>query len=268
LEPIRIFISYAHKNAIWLRETKNDRRTGAVESNTRDLLSYWRNALRRECPVEFWYDRDENAGLRGGDLWEQRILTEIDRANVAVLLITQEFVDSQFIRDRELPRIMQRAQRGELQLVPVLLEPSECEDLELGAFQLTPGRPTPLIQSHDEGEYQFKTAMLEVLKSLKAKVRRARERREEGTVAVERAFGASQLAAGGAGAGREARPVSTGQVPRSSTERSAVEGQKSATPTTPPIAAGVRQTAHLPRRLVATLHSRYESPLRHSRESP
>jgi len=115
----------------------------------------------------------------------KRILEEIDRADVGVLLITQEFVQSGFIRREELPRMVGRAERGEMELLPVLVEPAEWEELELASFQLTPGRPTPLLQFLSEHEQHFKTAMLEVLKSLKAKVRRVRQRRD-GTSAPAR----------------------------------------------------------------------------------
>ncbi len=102
-----------------------------------------------------------------------------------MLLITQEFVQSGFIRREELPRMVGRAERGEMELLPVLVEPAEWEELELASFQLTPGRPTPLLQFLSEHEQHFKTAMLEVLKSLKAKVRRVRQRRD-GTSAPAR----------------------------------------------------------------------------------
>jgi len=177
MEPVRIFISYAHANSIWLRETVRDR-AGTLERNPRDLLTYWRNGLQFEGEVEFWHDRDEDEGLQGGDLWRKRIFEQIDRADVGVLLITQEFVQSAFIRREELPRMVSRAERGEMELLPVLVEPAEWEELELASFQLTPGRPTPLLQFLSEHEQHFKTAMLEVLKSLKAKVRRVRQRRD------------------------------------------------------------------------------------------
>ena len=177
MDPVRIFISYAHANSIWLRETARDR-AGTLERNPRDLLTYWRNGLQFEGEVELWYDRDEDEGLQGGDLWRKRIFEQIDRADVAVLLITQEFVQSGFIRREELPRMVGRAERGEMELLPVLVEPAEWEELELASFQLTPGRPTPLLQFLSEHEQHFKTAMLEVLKSLKTKVRRVRQRRD------------------------------------------------------------------------------------------
>jgi hypothetical protein len=175
--PIRIFISYAHANAIWLEKTVLDQR-GNTHRNPRDLLTYWRNGLQLDWDVEFWYDRDENDGLRGGDVWEKRIFEEIDHAEVGVLLITQEFVQSGFIRRKELPRMLARAARGEMDIVPVLVEPAEWEELDLASLQLTPGHPTPLLQSLSEHEQHFKTAMLEVLRSLKTHVRRAHERRK------------------------------------------------------------------------------------------
>ena len=99
-----------------------------------------------------------------------------------------------------------RAERGEMELLPVLVEPAEWEELELASFQLTPGRPTPLLQFLSEHEQHFKTAMLEVLKSLKAKVRRIRQRRD----------GASATARQEPVAPPEARPPAKPTAPVSS----------------------------------------------------
>jgi formylglycine-generating enzyme required for sulfatase activity len=208
MEPIRIFISYAHANAIWLRKTVRDR-AGTMEPNPKDLLTYWQNGLQFEGEVEFWYDRDEDEGLRGGDVWRKRILEEIDRADVGVLLITQEFVQSGFIRREELPRMVGRAERGEMELLPVLVEPAEWEELELASFQLTPGRPTPLLQFLSEHEQHFKTAMLEVLKSLKAKVRRVRQRRDGALAPAKKEPVASPVARPPAMPAAPAGPISS-----------------------------------------------------------
>jgi hypothetical protein len=215
MEPIRIFISYAHANAIWLRKTVMDR-AGTLEPNPKDLLSYWRNGLQFEGEVEFWYDRDEDEGLRGGDVWEKRIFDEIDRAHVGVLLITQEFVQSGFIRRKELPRMVARAERGEMELVPVLVEPARWEDLDLARFQFTPGRPpTPLLKSQSEHDYYFKSAMLEVMQSLKARVCLARQRRDGATATAKQAQLAPSVVGPRAGTttgSREAAPARVAQA--------------------------------------------------------
>ena len=106
-----------------------------------------------------------------------------------------------------------RAERGEMELLPVLVEPAEWEDLELASFQLTPGRPTPLLQFLSEHEQHFKEAMLEVLKALKAKVRCARQRRDGAAATAKKEPVASPVARPPVAPAKPAAPVSS-VIPR------------------------------------------------------
>jgi hypothetical protein len=175
---IRIFISYAHENEVWLQE-KDD----LGKDNPRCLLKRWRRTLdvqswSKEHKVLFWYDREADQGLRGGELWRTRIIEEIDRADVAVLLITEDFVVSPFIRDSEPPRILEQSKTGELEVVPILLEPSNYKNLHLADVQVTPGEPTPLTTSQAESEDAWKRALLDISSSLVGAVERAIVKRE------------------------------------------------------------------------------------------
>ena len=98
---VRIFISYAHENKIWLEEFVEGRE--GRETNPKYLLNFWQRTLDQLTrssgnTVAFWFDRDQQSGLHAGEDWKERILEEIDQAHVAVLLITADFVVSPFIR--------------------------------------------------------------------------------------------------------------------------------------------------------------------------
>jgi hypothetical protein len=174
MSETRVFISYSHENDIWLQEWLDKKQT---ERNPRYLLGLWERTVRNQ-QVAFWYDRDEESGLRGGDRWQTRILEEIDRADVAVLLVTQDFIVSSFIRDVELPRMLERAKHGDLEILPILLEPARWKDLEIhGLFQLTPGSPTPLSEYFESSDHQWKKARLEVLEALERTLERVREKK-------------------------------------------------------------------------------------------
>ncbi|MBN1474486.1 MAG: toll/interleukin-1 receptor domain-containing protein, partial [Syntrophaceae bacterium] len=173
MDEIRVFVSYSHENDIWLQEWLDKKET---QKNPRYLLGLWERTFRNQ-PVVFWHDRNEESGLRGGDRWRTRILEEIDHANVAVLLVTQDFIVSPFIRDEELPRILDRSRQGKIEILPILLEPAHWKDLEIhGMFQITPGKPTPLSQ-FESSDHEWKTARNEVLEALQRTIARAREKK-------------------------------------------------------------------------------------------
>jgi hypothetical protein len=167
---MHVFISYAHDNVRWL------------DAPELGLLKFWSRALP---DATFWYDRDRAEGLRGGDRWQARIWEEVDKASVAVLLVSQDFLISSFIIKHEVPRILARAHRGELEIVPVLIEPADWEEeLPLCAeFQLTPG-PEPLSASIAKSDHDWKEARMTVLRALRAAVARAKDRSSGAVVAA------------------------------------------------------------------------------------
>jgi len=161
-KPIKIFISYNHVNEIWLTQYLDIKKH---KPNPKYLLDFWERSLRSKG-VEFWYDRDEKQGIRGGDRWRNRIFEEIDNADISILLITQDFIISPFIRDVELPRILNRSKKGKMELLPILLEPARLRDLDIdNTFQIVPGRPTPLCE-YLESENEWKKVRLEVIESI------------------------------------------------------------------------------------------------------
>jgi len=112
----RIFISYSHANRRWIGAGEGSRR----EKARYDLLSPWQKRLRNEAV--FWFDRHEDERIRGGQDYTQVILDQIEAASVAILLITQSFVDSEYIGDVELPAVMKRVREGELLVLPIYVE--------------------------------------------------------------------------------------------------------------------------------------------------
>lgn len=112
----RIFISYSHANRRWIGSSGRGDRASARY----DLLTPWRKRLRNHAV--FWFDRHEDERIRGGQDYTQVILDQIDAASVAVLLISQSFVDSEYIAEVELPAVMQRVRDGDLEVLPIYVE--------------------------------------------------------------------------------------------------------------------------------------------------
>lgn len=98
-----VFVSYSHRDKVFLAS----------------LLPYLQT-LREENLVDIWSDVE----IRGGDRWQVEIDAALEGATIAILLISQEFLVSTFIRQHELPRILQRQAAGQLTVLPVFISPS------------------------------------------------------------------------------------------------------------------------------------------------
>lgn len=110
----KLVISYSHIDARWLEE-----------------LQVFLKPLEREGTVDRWDD----TRIKTGQRWKEQIKTALDEAKVAVLLISQEFLASDFIANDELPSILAAEKSAGLVVMPVLLSPSTFESSPLSKFQ-------------------------------------------------------------------------------------------------------------------------------------
>lgn len=79
------------------------------DATSRDRLLAHLDPYQREEKLEVWFDRKTEAG----DPWESKIFEEIDRAMVAVVLVSPDLLASSFVMDKELPRLFRaRKDRG------------------------------------------------------------------------------------------------------------------------------------------------------------
>jgi hypothetical protein len=108
-----IFISYSHKDTPW-----KDRFVKAL-----------RGALHEKATI--WCDKD----IDGGTDWEHRIADELKRAEVALVLASGDYLESDWPR-RELKWVCRKFQEKSIKYVFwVLLEPCAWKRTELAAFQ-------------------------------------------------------------------------------------------------------------------------------------
>jgi hypothetical protein len=123
-EPRRgVFISYAHKDdQSWLNR----------------LLSNltW---LQRDHGIEVWSDRDIAPGAK----WHETIQNALDRAKVAVLLVSPEFLASDYVTNNELPQMLQAAESEGMTIFWIPVRPSAYRHSPIGVFQSAydPQRP-------------------------------------------------------------------------------------------------------------------------------
>jgi hypothetical protein len=117
-----IFISYSHANEEFL---------------TRLLLHLV--PLKRHRGISAWSDRE----IAAGDQWETRIEEALRRCQVAVLLVSPDFLASRFINERELPPIEAAATKENVPILWLLVRPCLWKEFDFlrrtqSAVALTP----------------------------------------------------------------------------------------------------------------------------------
>jgi len=154
-----VFVSYSHLDRKW-----------CDPKAAYPLIPWLENALRRDG-VTLWYDRSDDTGILPGAQFQDAILSAIDASQVALLLVSEAFFASDFIRDVELPRILQRAEGDGLVIIPILLEPCDWQSFEyVASRQMLPGEPTPLI-NYTGSDREWVYARDQVLSGIRRRLR-------------------------------------------------------------------------------------------------
>jgi ubiquinone/menaquinone biosynthesis C-methylase UbiE len=102
----QVFISYSRDDKEWLRR-----------------LQVFLTPVFRAGRLKFWDDTN----IRMGDSWRAEIQAAIDRARIAVLLVSPNFLASEFIATDEFPKILEAARRDGLKIVWMLLSTAPYE---------------------------------------------------------------------------------------------------------------------------------------------
>ncbi len=146
-QEIRIFVSYAREECRYLGYRDEGKRWVPDDESEFALIPWLAKSFKRYYHTVFWYDTKD---LTPSQNFKERIEREIDQADIAILLISSAFLNSDFIQTVEFPRICERVKNNELKLVSILVEPCAWEKIEFVSFRtILPGKPTPLIDFID-----------------------------------------------------------------------------------------------------------------------
>src|SRR5215470_9573613 len=117
----QIFISYSHVDTEWFKRVKN-------------VLQ----PLENQGLVRIWDDQK----IAPGDKWLEEIEKALDAAQVAVLLVTQDFLQSPFIQNKELVTLLSKAEKEGLKIIWIAVEKTPA-DSPISQFQAAndPARP-------------------------------------------------------------------------------------------------------------------------------
>jgi TIR domain len=130
-EPIKLFISYSHR-----------------DESFRELLEEQLYALKRQELVEYWHDRR----IAPGEEWEGAINENLETSAIVLLLISSSFIASPYCYDIEMRRALERHERGEARVIPIIVRPADWEWASFGKLQALPKDAKPITRWDNEDE--------------------------------------------------------------------------------------------------------------------
>lgn len=140
LRPLRIFFCYSHK-----------------DRDLREELEKHIAPLRRQGLVETWHDQRISAG----DVWEQQIEDHLGRADIVLLLISADFLHSEYCTSKELQNALARHEKGLARVIPVILRPVDWHAELFSKLQALPtdGRAVTTWKNQDEAWFDIATGV-------------------------------------------------------------------------------------------------------------
>lgn len=111
------FISYSHRDEVYRQE-----------------LETHLAPLRRQGLLSSWHDRKMTAG----DPLDDTISTYLESANLILMLISADFVASDYCYAREMKRAIERHEAGEARAISIICRPCDFHDLPFARFVLLP----------------------------------------------------------------------------------------------------------------------------------
>jgi len=143
-KAIEVFYSYSHK-----------------DEELRDELEKHLSILKRQGVITGWHDRRIGAGRE----WEAEIDTHLNTAHIILLLISADFLASDYCYDVEMKRAIERHEAKEARVIPVMLRPCDWKGAPFGKLQALPKDAKPVSSWSDRDQ-----AFLNVAQGIRATV--------------------------------------------------------------------------------------------------
>lgn len=118
-----VFISYSHKDKEWL-----------------DRLRTTLKPLERRKALSVWDDTT----IKPGERWPEELERALSQAKVAVMLVSTDFLASDFIQDNELPTLIKAAETEGVAILWIAVSASMYEVTELTRYQCVNDPAKPL----------------------------------------------------------------------------------------------------------------------------
>jgi internalin A len=116
-QAVRLFYSYAHK-----------------DESLRNELETHLKLLQRQGRIESWHDRD----IEAGDEWKRKIDDNLERADIILLLVSADFIASDYCYEKEMTRALERHEKNEARVIPVIVRDVNWRNAPFAKLQALP----------------------------------------------------------------------------------------------------------------------------------
>lgn len=139
----QLFFSYSHPDAEYLNR----------------MLIHMR-PVERSGAIDLWSDTK----ITAGDRWREEIRKAVKRARVAVLLVSADFLASEFIATDELPPLLAAAEDEGARIIPVIIKPCRfLRDDSLSRFQALNDPKMPVIRMEEADREELYAKLAEIV---------------------------------------------------------------------------------------------------------
>jgi hypothetical protein len=128
---VEVFYSYAHEDEC-----------------LRKKLDTHLGTLKRQDLIKVWYDRDINAGKERA----QEIDSHLKTADIILLLISSDFIASDYCYSVEMKRALERHKAGEARVIPIILRPVDWQNTPFSKLVALPPYARPVTSWPDQDE--------------------------------------------------------------------------------------------------------------------
>jgi hypothetical protein len=127
----KVFFSYSHR-----------------DEELRDELEKHLAIIKRQGFIETWHDRR----ITAGEVLSREIDQNLETADVVLLLVSADFLASDYCYEIEMTRALERHEAGEARVIPVILRPCDWHDAPFGKLLATPpdGKPVTRFPTLDD----------------------------------------------------------------------------------------------------------------------
>jgi hypothetical protein len=128
---LEVFYSYAHE-----------------DERLRDQLDKHLSLLERRGLIKGWHDRE----IRAGGEWRNQIDEHLESAEIILLLVSADFLASDYIYDVEMKLALERHDRGEAIVIPIILRPVSWSGAPFAHLKALPRDGKPIVSWRTEDD--------------------------------------------------------------------------------------------------------------------
>jgi tetratricopeptide (TPR) repeat protein len=155
---IEIFCCYAREDQRWMEHLRKHLKP-----------------LERSGSIKVWSDTD----IKAGDNREMEVAKHLNAAHIILLLVSADFIASDYCDSKEMRRAMERHAQQEARVIPIILRPTHWKDTPFAGIEPLPKNAEPVTKwkSEDDALFTIVKGIKLVVQDLQARAQKHRAER-------------------------------------------------------------------------------------------